>query len=89
MRPLFSCIVVASLLPAQSKTAPTQKGFLFSASSLLPLPIKRRESVDNRLDELGTQVAELSARVQEISEGLEEGVGEEEVSFLSLFLVLL
>jgi len=64
------------------------EGFLFAVAAALILgeswrssrnQSKRRDSVDDQLDELGTQVAELSARVESLIDGREVEMREEKM----------
>lgn len=64
------------------------EGFLFSVAAALILgeswrtsrnQSKRRDSVDDQLDELGTKVTELSARVDSLIDGREVELREEKM----------
>ena len=62
------------------------EGFLFAVAAALILgesfrtsrnQSKRRDSVDDQLDELGTKITELSARVDSLTDGREAELREE------------
>jgi hypothetical protein len=85
----FSILINLTLSRAIESGANTiAEGFLFAVAAGLILgeswrssrnQTKRRDSVDDQLDELGTKVTELTARVDSIIEGREVEMREEKM----------
>lgn len=85
----FSILTNLTLLRAIENGANTiAEGFLFAVAAGLILgeswrssrnQSKRRDSVDDQLDELGTQVTELTARVDSLIDGREVEMREEKM----------